>query len=631
MSSIDEKNLLCSINSPEDLRKLPIEKLPMLAQQVRKVLINTVSKTGGHLASSLGAVELTIALHYAFKTPEDKICWDVGHQSYTHKLLTGRQEKFQTLRCYKGVSGFPKKEESEYDPFSVGHAGTSISSALGIVEANRLSGSNAKTIAVIGDGSLTSGLALEGLNQAGTLDKNMIIVLNDNEYSISPNVGAISSFLSRKLAGKSARAVRKRLRNFLTAIPYIGDYLYHVAKRIEDIYKALVTPGILFEALGFEYLGPLQGHNIPRLIEVFQDAAALENPMLLHVITKKGMGYLPAEKNPSAFHGVGPFEPATGKPKPKAPAHPSYTSVFSDAMVELGEKDEKVIAITAAMPAGTGLEKFGEKFPKRCFDVGIAEQHGITFASGLASKGFKPIAAIYSTFLQRSYDQIIHDVALQNLPVIFALDRGGLVGSDGPTHHGVFDLSYLRHIPRLVIMAPKDENELRHMFFSALKYNKPVAIRYPRGAGFGVKIESEMKELPFGKGEVLAEGSDVTLVGIGNMATFCLQAAKLLLEKGIKAAVINARFVKPLDADLIVAKAIKTGHLVTVEENAAIGGFGAGVLEALSEAGAWKVKTKVIGVPDKFIEHGGQDELRNEIGLTPQKIADATSKLLGKK
>ena len=628
MKDNPKMTLLRSIQSPEDIRHLTLELLADLADEIREFLIQSLSETGGHLASSLGTVELTIAMHYVFDSPRDRICWDVGHQAYTHKLLTGRMDQFNTLRKYKGLSGFPKQEESEYDVFSVGHAGTSISSALGIVEANRLLGTDRKTIAIIGDGSLTSGLAFEGLNQAGQLDRNLIIVLNDNEFSISPNVGAMSSFLSRKLAGTTGRSIRKRLKKFLTSIPGIGNEMFRMAKRSEDIFKAMFTPGFLFEALGFEYVGPIKGHNLGRLIETFENISALENPVLMHVATQKGKGYGPAELNPSAFHGVCPFVMETGEPKPSKRKPQSYTSVFGNTVVELAHSDQRIVGITAAMFEGTGLEKLAEVFPDRCYDVGIAEQHGITFAAGLAREGLKPIAAIYSTFLQRSYDQILHDVALQDLPVILAVDRGGLVGADGPTHHGAFDLSYLRHIPRLIIMAPKDENELRHMLFSAINIDKPCAVRYPRGPGLGVEMDKEFRSIPIGKAEIIKEGSDISLVGIGNMVQPCISAAKILETEGISAAVINGRFAKPIDGELITKWARSTGTLITVEENSIIGGFGAGVLEALSQSGVSNIKTKIMGIPDIFVEHGSQEELRSALGLTDESIAQTSRKLL---
>lgn len=631
MKSDENLDLLRSIKSPDDLRKLPVDQLAALADQAREFLICSLSETGGHLASSLGAVEFTIALHYVFDTPEDRICWDVGHQAYTHKLLTGRQDRFNTLRKYKGLSGFPRWEESPYDVFSVGHAGTSISSALGIVEADRLSGKDRRVIAVIGDGSLTSGLAFEGLNQAGQLDRNLIIVLNDNEFSISPNVGAMSSFLSQKLAHITGRAVRQRLKGFLHGLSSGGQDTTRVATRTEDIFKAIFTPGFLFEALGFQYVGPIKGHSVEHLVEIFEDVSNIDNPVVVHLITQKGKGYSPAETNPCAFHGVSPFNVENGEPKPSPKKHPSYTSVFGDTLVELAKNDDRIVGITAAMPEGTGMSKMAEAFPKRFFDVGIAEQHAVTFAAGLAKEGYRPVAAIYSTFLQRSYDQIMHDVALQNLPVILAMDRGGLVGSDGPTHHGVFDLSFLRHIPRLVLMAPKNEGELRHMLYSAIRYDLPVAIRYPRGAGLGVPIDDPLALYPIGKGQLLREGGDITLVGIGNMVGVCEEAARLLEAKGINAAVINARFVKPLDTELISTWACKTGAVLTVEENAIMGGFGSAVLEALSIEGLFGVRTAVLGIPDAFIEHGSQSELRDELGLNPTTVAEKAIALLDRK
>jgi 1-deoxy-D-xylulose-5-phosphate synthase len=628
MTQENEYELLNSICSPSDIRGLSIDQLTTLAAEIRKFIIHTVSETGGHLASSLGAIEFTIALHHVFNTPTDKICWDVGHQAYAHKLLTGRQDDFATLRRYGGLSGFPKCSESEYDVFSVGHAGTSISSALGIVEANRLNQSDDRVAAVIGDGSLTSGLAFEGLNQAGQLKRNFVIVLNDNEFSISPNVGAMSSFLSRKLAGSTGRAVRRRLKEFLQGIPGVGQNMFKGVKRTEEVVKAFFTPGFLFEALGFEYVGPLQGHNIERLTETFQNVSVLDNPVLVHVITAKGKGYPPAEANPSKFHGIGPFDVATGEVKPTPPAPPSFTSVFGRTAVELADADEKIVTITAAMPIGTGLDKFAEKYPERFFDVGIAEQHAVTFAAGLAKQGYKPIVAIYSTFLQRSYDQVIHDVALQELPVIMALDRGGLVGDDGPTHHGTFDLSYMRHVPGLIFMAPKDENELRHMLFSAVAYDAPTAIRYPRGSGLGVPMDEELAELPLGKGELLVEGTDITFAAIGNMVPVCVEAASILAKEGISAAVINARFIKPMDEGLILSWAEKTGHLVTVEENVRMGGFGSAVLETLSMAGIHNVKTAVHAIPDQFIQQGSQSQLRSDLGLTPEGVVEVARKLL---
>lgn len=626
------KRLLETINSPNDLKQLPLDQLPLLAEEIRQEILQTVSETGGHLASNLGSIEFTIALHYVFDSPRDKIIWDVGHQAYAHKLLTGRREQFHTLRQMGGMSGFPCCDESEHDLFFVGHSGTSISSALGLVEANHLAhNDDRRVIAVIGDGSMTAGLAYEGLNHAGRLDRNIIIVLNDNEMSISPNVGAVSSFLSRKLAGTTGRAIRKRMKTFLKGIPTVGEDMYRTAKRMEESVKGFLTPGFLFEALGFEYVGPIDGHDIDLCVETFHNVMRLDNPVLVHLTTRKGKGYPPAETNPASYHGVGKFDVKTGEPRKKPAGPPSYTQVFSDAMIKLAEKDERIIGITAAMPSGTGLEKFARRFPDRCYDVGISEQHGVTFAAGLAKAGFRPVTAIYSTFLQRGYDQIVHDVCLQNLPVVFAIDRGGLVGDDGPTHHGAFDLSYLRPIPRMVVMAPADEAELVNMLASAFQYNLPCAIRYPRGSGIGVDLPHEPEILPLGKGVLLQEGNDLALIAIGNRVQPALEAARLLAGEGIEATVINARFAKPLDDELILHWAKQTGRVVTIEENARRGGFGSSVLELLSDRDMHHVKTRIVALPDHFIEHGPQDQLRKLVGIDADGIVAAARKLMKSK
>ncbi|WP_224983342.1 1-deoxy-D-xylulose-5-phosphate synthase [Geomonas agri] len=611
--------LLSKINGPDDLKKLDAEELVLLADEVRGFLMDTVAKTGGHLASNLGVVELSIALHYCFDSPKDNIVWDVGHQAYTHKILTGRRDSFHTQRCYKGISGFPKRSESPHDAFGAGHSSTSISAGLGLAVAHTLKGDNARVISVIGDGSLTGGMALEALNQAGHLKKNLIVVLNDNEMSISKNVGALSSFISRKMTGTYYRSLKKEMEGLLAGIPAIGGNILHFAKKAENSLKGFLTPGTLFEALGFEYVGPIAGHDIPTLLGVLENVKRLEGPILLHVMTKKGKGHGPAEDMPDKYHGVAPTKPASATPSKQAP--PSYTSVFGNTLVKLGEKDEKILAITAAMPDGTGLTPFGERFPDRFFDVGIAEQHALTFAAGLAVEGFRPVAAIYSTFTQRAYDQIFHDICLQKLPVTLALDRAGLVGDDGPTHHGAFDISYLRHLPELTVMAPKDENELQHMLKTAIYLGRPVSLRYPRGAGFGVAMDKELKSLEVGKGELLVEGTDLTLVAIGSTVYPALEAAAILKQKGIFASVINARFVKPLDRDLILAEAGRTGCVVTVEENALLGGFGSAVLEAVADAGLTGVRVKRIGIPDSFVEQGSQAQLRADLGLDGAGIA----------
>ncbi|MBI1911948.1 MAG: 1-deoxy-D-xylulose-5-phosphate synthase [Deltaproteobacteria bacterium] len=619
------RKLLDTIDSPADLKAIEVQKLPQLAADIRELILEVVSESGGHLASSLGAVELTIALHYVFNSPHDKIIWDVGHQAYPHKILTGRRKDFHTLRQFGGISGFPKPAESEHDAFGVGHSSTSISAALGMAAARDLHGKRYKVIPIIGDGSMTAGLAFEGLNQAGHLKKDIIVILNDNEMSISRNVGALSSFLSRKLTGRFATMLKKEVESFIKSIPRIGDKLMGIAKRAEDSLITLLTPGMLFEGLGFHYLGPIDGHDIESLIKTFQDLNDIKGPILVHVATKKGKGYLPAEEDPASFHGVGPFVLETGRPKKKS--KPSYTKVFSSTLLEIAEKDEKVVAITAAMPEGTGLAQFAEKYPDRFFDVGIAEQHALTFAAGLAKEGFVPVTAIYSTFLQRAYDEVFHDVCLQNLPVVIAMDRAGIVGADGATHHGLFDISFLRHIPNMVIAAPKDEDELRHLLYSAVRYGKPTAIRYPRGTCLGVDTTGALREIPAGKAEVLKTGPDITILALGTMVYPAISAIEMLEKEGIKAGLINCRFVKPLDHECILDAAASTGGIITVEENALQGGFGSAVLELLEEHGV-KIPVKRIGVPDEFVEHGTQDELRAKYGLNAEGIEEAVKSIL---
>ncbi|MDD2500639.1 MAG: 1-deoxy-D-xylulose-5-phosphate synthase [Geobacter sp.] len=619
--------LLETIQNPADLKKLLPEQLPELAEEIRTFLLSTVSETGGHLGSNLGAVELSMALHYCFSTPQDKIVWDVGHQAYTHKLLTGRRDRFATQRQYKGISGFPKRCESEHDAFGVGHASTSISAALGMAVADDLDQKKNNVIAVIGDGSLTGGIAFEGLNQAGHLKKNLIVVLNDNEMSISKNVGAFSAFVSRKMTTRHFRELKKEMKELLTNIPAFGKDILKFARRAENSLKGFLTPGALFEALGFDYIGPIDGHDLPGLIEVFNNAREFDGPLLLHVMTTKGKGYRPAEETPDKFHGVGAFDLSTGKAPAKS-STVSYTEVFGRTLVDLAMEDPKVVAITAAMPDGTGLNFFSDALPDRFFDVGIAEQHGVCFAAGLAADGFKPVTAIYSSFMQRAYDQVFHDVCLQNLPVVIAMDRAGLVGDDGPTHHGVFDLSFMRHLPGLTFMAPKDENELRHMLKTALELKAPVALRYPRGAGYGVPLDKKIECLPIGKGELLREGTDLTIVAIGSTVMPAYKAAEQLAEQGISAAVVNARFIKPLDADLILGQAKATGKIVTVEENVLQGGFGSAVLELLQDNDMSQVKVKRIGIPDQYIEQGTQAQLRKDVGIDAEGIAAAVQAFL---
>jgi 1-deoxy-D-xylulose-5-phosphate synthase len=605
-----KQNILKTINSPEDLRILPESDLPQLAADIRQEIINTVSKTGGHLAPSLGVVELTVALHYVFNTPADKLIWDVGHQSYAHKLLTGRRDDFHSLRQHKGLSGFPKRSESSYDTFDTGHSSTSISAGLGITIAKYLKNCDNRIIAVIGDGSMTGGMAFEALNQAGHLDKNLIVILNDNEMSISPNVGALSSFLSKKMTSRQVVRAKDEVKQLLKSFSNIGENILQVLRKSEESFKGFFTPGMLFEALKFEYVGPIQGHHFDNLIETLRNVRDFSHgPVLIHVLTTKGKGYPPAENNPGDYHGLGPFDIKTGNPTPSSDKRISYTRCFGDTLVHLAETDKKIVAITAAMPAGTGLMRFAKRFPERFFDVGIAEQHAVTFAAGLATEGMRPVVAIYSTFLQRALDQIIHDVCLQNLPVVFAIDRGGVVGDDGPTHHGVFDLSYLRFIPNLVIMAPKDENELQHMLYTSVHHEGPVAIRYPRGAGEGVELSDTLQDLPVGKGELLREGADILLLPIGNRVMPAMEAATGLAKVGINAAVINPRFVKPLDNELILEWAERTGRIVTVEDNVRQGGFGNAILELLASNHLPHIKVRNLGYSDSFLEHATQEIL----------------------
>ena len=620
--------LLKQIKNPEDLRKMRPSDLPLLAREIREEIINTVAKVGGHLASSLGVVELTLALHYVFDTPRDRIIWDVGHQTYAHKLITGRQERFSTLRQYGGISGFPRREESPYDAFGTGHSGTSISAALGMAQAKCLRGENYKVIAVIGDGSLTTGLAFEGLNQAGAMDKDLIVVLNDNELSISPNVGALSSYLNRLMTGHLATRFREELKGFLKILPGIGDSALKWARYAEESLKGFFLPGLLFEELGFKYVGPLPGHKLEGLIENFRNVKNLRGPVLVHVVTTKGKGYAPAEKDPVTFHGVGPFLPESGEIIKSEGNLLSYTHVFGNTLVRLARENPRIVGITAAMPQGTGLDAFAREFPERFFDVGIAEQHGVTFAAGLAAEGFIPVVAIYSTFLQRAYDQILHDVCLQKLPVVLAMDRGGIVGQDGPTHHGLFDFSYLRHIPHLIVMAPKDENELQHMLKTAVYCGQPVSLRYPRGSGWRGFLDEEINELPIGKAEVLREGKDLIILAIGSTVRAALAAADKLLERGVKCTVVNARFVKPMDEELFCSLISEIPRLITVEENVLQGGFGSAVLEVLEQKGIYFKKIKRLGIPDTFVEHGPQDLLRAKYGLDAEGIIKAAASLL---
>ncbi|MGZ8373302.1 MAG: 1-deoxy-D-xylulose-5-phosphate synthase [Nitrospira sp.] len=622
-------SLLKTIHSPADLKRLSPDKFPVLCQEIREQIIGAVSNVGGHLASNLGVVELTVALQYLLDTPTDKIIWDTSNQSYTHKLLTGRREQFHTLRQYGGLSGFCKREESAYDTFNAGHAGTGVSAAFGMVEAREQLKQKNKVVCVVGDGAMTAGMTLEGLHHAGGLGKDFLVILNDNQMSISKNVGAISAYLSRTITGEFYGKVREETGQLLGKIPHIGSDMQKLARRAEELAKGVILPGLLFEELGFQYSGPIDGHNFEHLLPTIENVLKMKGPVLLHVITKKGLGYEPAMKNPVWFHACPPFVRSTGAPAKKA-ARPSYTSIAMDALLKLARQDKRVVAITAAMCEGTGLTAFEKEFPDRLYDVGIAEQHAVTFAAGLATQGIKPVVVMYATFLQRAYDQVVHDVATQNLPVAFFIDRGGLVAEDGTTHHGAFDYAYLRHVPNMVVMAPKDENELQHMVKTCLEFNGPISVRYPRGLSLGVKMDPAPQTVPVGKGELLKDGTDVAIIAIGVSVWQAVQAAERLSSEGVSTAVVNGRFVKPLDHELIVDVAKRVRYVVTVEEGCKIGGFGSAVLETLSEAGVTEVKTKVLGLPDWYIEQGPQDLLRERYGLTAEGIYQGVKELIGK-
>jgi 1-deoxy-D-xylulose-5-phosphate synthase len=627
-ASYHEDSILARINSPEDIKDLSIDSLKTLGAEVRELIIRTVAHNGGHLASSLGVVELTLALLKVFSPPQDKIVFDVGHQAYAYKILTGRRDRFPTLRTKGGIAGFPKREESEYDVFDVGHAGNAISVAAGLAQARCFGNHEHKVIALVGDGSLTCGVSYEGLNQAGAAEKDLIIILNDNEMSISPNVGAMAAYLNRIMTGQLVTRFRSEIKNILKNIPGVmGRSMYGLAKQFEDALKGFITPGRLFEELGFNYVGPIEGHQIRHLIETFNNVKRFREPMLIHTVTCKGKGYCKAEEDPSRFHGVGPFEITSGHVK-ESEGPPTYTTVFGNVLVKLAAKDPRIVAITAAMEYGTGLADFARLYPKRFFDVGIAEQHGVIFAAGLALEGYRPVVAIYSTFIQRSYDHLIHDVCMQKFPVVFALDRAGVVGEDGPTHHGAFDMAFARNIPNLTIMAPSNEEELADMLLTALSLDGPCAIRYPRDHGTGVTLKKDPATLPVGKARMLAEGKDVLIVAIGSMANPALRASKLLAAEGIAAGVLDARFVKPLDKDLIIDRASASGKVLVVEEGVLAGGFGSAILELFSEEGVYEVKVDRMGIPDCFIEHGTRSELLADLGLTPEGIAQRCRMIL---
>lgn len=616
------KKLISTVLSPEDLKKLSSKQLNILAKEIRSFLIETLSQTGGHLASNLGVVELTIALHYCFDSPTDRMIWDVGHQSYVHKILTGRKSDFHSLRQMDGMSGFPKPTESEHDIFGTGHSSTSISAALGIATARDLAKENYSVISIIGDGSMTGGMAFEALNHAGRGNTNLIVILNDNEMSISENVGGLSKYLNKIRTDKTYLNAKKDIEQILQKVPLVGDGMVELIRRTKESIRTFFVPGVLFEELGFTYIGPVDGHNMQELLQVLSKAKKMNGPILIHVKTIKGKGYPFAENEPEKYHGVSPFVPKTGESiKDKAPI--TYSDAFGQTMIQLAKKDKRVVAITAAMPEGTGLKNYAKVFPKRFFDVGIAEQHSVTFAAGLAIEGYKPVVAIYSTFMQRAYDQILHDVCIQSLPVIFAIDRGGIVGEDGSTHQGVFDIAYLSHIPNMTIMAPKNYAELKYMIEFAISYQGPIAIRYPRGSEG--KNVAQMNTIPieYGRSEILQEGETVAIIAIGKMVETAIEVAYFLKAKGVIPYVINARFAKPIDEDTLELISPNIQHIVTLEDHMISGGFGENLLSVLKRNDQWKhIHLHNIGFPDEFIEHGSCNSIYSKYGLDQESIAN---------
>ncbi len=623
--------LLDRIDSPDDLKKLSEEELPQVVGEIRDMIIQVTSKTGGHLGASMGAAELVVALHYLYDTPRDKLVWDVGHQAYGHKILTGRRDRFDTLRQWGGLAGFPDRRESEYDMMNVAHGGTSISAALGMAAARDLRGEDHKVVAIIGDGSLTAGMAMEGLNNGGHMDLDITVILNDNKMGISKNVGAMCSYLSRIMTGEwanRARKVRDEVQKLLTQVPMVGETAVALMDKVEDSVKSFIVPGMLFEELGFRYIGPVDGHRLDLLIPTLRNVMKMKGPNLVHVITKKGYGYPYSEKEPITYHGVTKFDPETGEFKKKAPGPPGYSKVFVGTLAKLSRRDEKIVAISAAMLEGTALVNYQKEFPDRCFDVGMCEQHAVTFAAGLSLSGMKPVAAIYSTFLQRAFDQIIHDVCLTNVPVTFALDRAGLVGDDGPTHQGAYDIAYLRCLPNMVVMSPKDENELQRMLLTAIEHPGPAAVRFPRGAGEGVPMDDEIEPLTIGEAEIVREGEDVAIIALGPMVGLSMESAEQLAELRIQAAVLNLRYVKPLDEEKLVELARRCKRVVTVEEGAIMGGMGSAVLELFAGRGIADVQVTRLGLPDRFIEHGAPQLQREDCGLTPGDITQAARDLI---
>lgn len=621
MTLTTQTPLLNAIGDPADLRELSAEQLPTLASELREYLLHSVSQSGGHLAAGLGTVELTIALHYVFNTPDDKLVWDVGHQAYPHKILTGRRDRMPTIRKQDGLSAFPCRTESPYDTFGVGHSSTSISAALGMAIAAGLQGRDAHAVAIIGDGGLTGGMAFEALNHAGALDANLLVILNDNEMSISPNVGAMNNYLAKLLSGRFYSTIREGSKQLLkNRMPTVWE----LARRAEEHVKGMVAPGTLFEELGFNYIGPIDGHDLDTLVTTLRNLRNTNGPRFLHIVTKKGKGYLPAEKDPVAYHGVGTFDPSKDHLPKAKPSTPSYTEVFGQWLCDMAEKDPRLLGVTPAMREGSGLVEFEKRFPDRYFDVGIAEQHAVTLAAGQACEGFKPVVAIYSTFLQRGYDQLVHDVVLQDLPVLFAIDRAGLVGPDGPTHAGSFDITYLRCLPGIVLMAPADENECRQMLYTGFQHDGPAAVRYPRGKGPGAAVEESMSLLPIGKAEVRRKGKGIAILAFGSMVTPALEAGETL-----DATVINMRFIKPLDEACILEMAASHDLIVTVEENTIAGGAGSGVNEVLNAHGS-KTPILTIGLPDRFIEQGSREEVLTDAGLDTAGILASIAAYSGK-
>ncbi len=619
--------ILFGIDSPKDVKNLPVGDLKILCSEIREYMVDVISQIGGHFGGGLGTVELTVALNHVFDPPHDKIVWDTGHQAYPHKIISGRRDQLWTIRKFDGISGFLKISESEYDAFGAGHASTSISAAVGMAAASRIQNIDRKVIAVIGDGAMTGGMAYEAMNNSGILKSNLIVVLNDNQMSIAPNVWQISNYFTEMISHPEYNRFKGAIWDLTGKLDQFGDRLRKVAARLQTGIKSVLTPGMLFEAFGFRYFGPVNGHNVGQLVKLFDHVKDLNGPILVHAITEKGKGYKPAEGHEQKLHASTPFDKITGKALKKT-GPPSYTSIFGNALVEIIKKDNNVIGMTAAMPDGTGLDKLQAECPENYYDVGIAEEHAVTCAAGMATQGIVPVVAIYSTFLQRGFDQIIHDVALQKLHVVFVLDRAGLVGADGPTHHGSFDLSYLRMIPQIVVMAPKDESELRNMLYTAVYYKGgPIAIRYPRGSALGVELKEEFESIPIGKSETLKSGSDVAILAVGSMVDYSLQASAKLEEEDIHAEIVNMRFVKPLDEELLSDIAHRFDKIVTVEENSIVGGFGSGVLEYFAQKHFTK-KVLNIGLPDKFVDHGTQTELHKLLGIDPEGISEKVKQFL---